>query len=46
MENSKDPHFATGNELDILINDHVDIKYVCMRAEQLFFFEENKKEIA
>ena len=46
MENSKDPHFATGNELDILINDHVDLKYICMRAEQLFFFEENEKEIA
>ena len=46
MEKSKDPHFATGNELDILINDHVDLKYICMRAEQLFFFEENEKEIA
>ncbi len=46
LETTKDFNFVTGNELDILINDHVDLKYVCMRAEQLFFFEENKKEIA
>ena len=46
LETTKDFNFVTGNELDILINDHVDIKYICMRAEQLQFFEENKKEIA
>tara|TARA_R100000773_G_C4204837_1_gene106090 strand:- start:51 stop:242 length:192 start_codon:yes stop_codon:yes gene_type:complete len=44
MENSKDPHFATGNELDILINDFIDVKYVCMRAEQIA--ENGKREIA
>ena len=46
LETTKDFNFVTGNELDILINDHVDLKYICMRAEQLQFFEENKKEIA
>ena len=46
LETTKDFNFVTGNELDILINDHVDIKYICMRAEQLQFFEENKKEIS
>ena len=43
MNTTKDFNFTLGNELDILINDHVDIKYICMRAEQLFFFENNKK---
>ena len=35
LETTKDFNFVTGNELDILINDHVDIKYVCFKAEQL-----------
>ena len=28
LETTKDFNFNTGNELDILINDHVDIKYI------------------
>ena len=28
LETTKDFNFALGNDLDILINDHVDIKYV------------------
>ena len=50
LETTKDFNFVTGNELDILINDHVDIKYVCFKAEQLcldkFQRADAKKEIA
>ena len=50
LETTKDFNFVTGNELDILINDHVDIKYVCFKAEQLcldkFQRADTKKEIA
>ena len=50
LETTKDFNFVTGNELDILINDHVDLKYVCHRAEQLcldkFQRADTKKEIA
>ena len=49
LETTKDFNFNTGNELDILINDHVDIKYVCFKAEQLcldkFQRADAKKEI-
>ena len=34
LETTKDFNFNTGNELDILINDHVDIKYICFKAEE------------
>lgn len=44
LETTKDFNFALGNELDILINDHVDIKYVCFKAEQIA--ENGKREIA
>ena len=50
LETTKDFNFNTGNELDILINDHVDIKYICFKAEQLcldkFQRADTKKEIA
>ena len=32
LETTKDFNFNTGNELDILINDHVDIKYIFFKA--------------
>jgi len=35
MNTTKDFNFTLGNELDILINDHVDIKYICFKAEQI-----------
>ena len=44
MNTTKDFNFTLGNELDILINDHVDIKYICFKAEQIA--ENGKKEIA
>tara|TARA_E500000318_G_scaffold101182_1_gene104485 strand:- start:116 stop:352 length:237 start_codon:yes stop_codon:yes gene_type:complete len=44
LETTKDFNFTLGNELDILINDHVDIKYICFKAEQIA--ENGKKEIA
>ena len=34
LETTKDFNFNTGNELDILINDHLDIKYICFKAEE------------
>tara|TARA_R100001510_G_scaffold5167_1_gene4092 strand:+ start:225 stop:434 length:210 start_codon:yes stop_codon:yes gene_type:complete len=50
LETTKDFNFALGNDLDILINDHVDIKYVCYKAEQLcldkFKRADAKREIA
>ena len=44
MNTTKDFNFTLGNELDILINDHVDIKYICFKAEQIA--ENGKREIA
>jgi len=45
LETTKDFNFNTGNELDILINDHVDIKYICFKAEEqenyFYSFKEN-----
>ena len=33
---NSDIDFIGGNTLDGLIKDHIDIKYVCMRAEVLY----------
>ena len=37
LKNSKEFHFTLGNDLDDLIKDHVDIRYICFRAESIYF---------
>ena len=36
METTKDFNFTLDDDLDILINDHVDIKYIVIRAEAIY----------